>query len=191
MSNDKKPSDNRSATQRLTDAENAIMSLFNVLDKMTRDLMTLREAIKLIHNKVDSIVKASVGGEPINDAVLERLMIENNVAELKQKVDSMVQQGVIASEEQVSDNSFVVGSEYNDEGTLINPRLQFILKSLTEELQLKLLGTKPGDLLDLQEGKLKFKVLESYKIQEHKAAAPALQAVPNPAPEAPTTPAGN
>jgi len=181
MSNEKKPSDNRSATQRLTDAENAIMSLFNVVDRMGRDLMTFREAIKLMHNKIDSIVKAAGSGEGISDTVIDRLMIENNVAELKQKVTTMVEQGILVSEDQISDNAFVVGQEYDDAGTLVNPRLQFALKALSEDVQMKILGTKPGDLLDLQEGKLKFKVLESYRIQEPKTeAAPTLAAVPSP-----------
>lgn len=174
----KKPSDNRSATQRIQDLENAVMSLFNVNDNLARDVMTLKEAIKLLDNKVNSIVKASTAGEPLTDAVLTRIMVENNVAELAQKVTNMVSQGFLQAEDQVSENAFVVGSEHSEDGTVINPRLQFALKAVTPETQAKLLGMKVGDTLKNQEGKMNFKLLESYKIVIPQEAAPAAPAAP-------------
>jgi hypothetical protein len=171
----KKPSDNRSATQRLSDLEQAMMSLFNVNDNLVRDVMTLKEAIRLLDNKVNAVIKASLAGEPLTEGILTRIMVENNVAELSQRVRNMASQGFIVAEDQVSEESFVVGSELDDEGNVVNPRLQFSLNSIAPELRAKILGAKVGDTLDVQEGKLKFKVLESYKIQAPKApeAAPA------------------
>lgn len=178
----KKQGDNRSATQRLSDLENAAMSLFNVNDNLARDVMTLKEALKLLDNKVNSIVKATASGEPLTDAVLTRIMTENNVAELAQKVTNMVTQGFIVAEEQVSENSFIVASELNDKDEVVNPRLQFALKALSPELQSKLLGVKVGDTLSIKEG-LKVKLLESYSIQEPKAPeTPALTVAPTETP---------
>jgi hypothetical protein len=177
MANEKKPSENRTATQRIADLENAIMSLFHVNDNLTRDVMVLKDAIKLLDNKVNSIVKASAAGESLSDEVLTRIMTQNNVEELAQKVTSMVAQGFLVQEEQVSENSFVVGTEIDDEGKLQNPRLQFALKAIAPEYQAKLLGAKAGDTLLLKEGKLSFRVVESYKIQEPQAEqAPAQEA---------------
>lgn len=183
-----KPSDNRSATQKLTDLENAVMSLFDVNDKLSRDVMTLKNVLKLLDNKVNSIVKASSAGEPLTDEVLTRIMVENNVAELAQKVTNMISQGFLALEDAVSENSFIVGSEIDTNDKVTNPRIQFALKSLSAEMQAKILGVKLGDTVSINEV-LKFKVLESYKIQEPKAPeAPVLAAVPDaPAEPAATT----
>ena len=132
------PKDQRSASQKIQDLENAVMSLYQTLDNVIKDLGTVKEAIKLLGNKVDSIVKASANGEQLSDAVLSRIMIENNCEELANKVKLMLAQGVIVPQEQVADQSFVVGAELNDAGETINPRLQFGLFALRPELREKL-----------------------------------------------------
>lgn len=171
-----RPVDNRSASQKITDLENAVMSTYQTLDNVIKDLGTIKDAIKLLGNKVDSIVKASVQGEAINDVVLSRIMIENNCEELANKVKVMLAQGVLVAQEQVGENSFIVGAELNDAGETVNPRLQFGIFALRPELQEKLKGSKSGDVINLEEGKLKFKVLESYAIQQPSNDAPAAQA---------------
>lgn len=193
----KKPSDNRTATQKIADLENGVMSLFQVNQNLTRDVAMLKDALKLLDNKLNSMAKALNGGEQPTDEVLTRIMTQNNVEELAQKVSNMVNQGFLVKEEQISENSFVVGSELDATDALVNPRLQFALKAIAPNFQEKLLGSKPGDVLLLEEGKLRFKVLESYLIQEPKApeAAPAAEEVPEVAPEAAaeqtTAPASN
>lgn len=158
--------DTRSASQKIVDLESGVMALYQNMDNVIRDLGTIKDAIKLLGNKIDSIVKASVNGESLTDEVISRIMVENNVEELNQKVKLMVAQGSLKPSEQLSANSFVVGSEINDEGTVVNPRLQFALFALQQELRDKFVGGKVGDTLSLQEGKLKFKVLEAYEIQK-------------------------
>ena len=168
-----RPADNRSASQKITDLENAVMNAYQTLDNVIKDLGIIKDAIKLLGNKVDSIVKASVNGEAINDSVIARIMMENNCEELANKVNVMVAQGVLATQEQVGDNSFIVGAELNDAGETVNPRLQFAIFALRPELREKLKGSKSGDVIVLEEGKLRFKVLESYAIVQPKEDAPA------------------
>ena len=184
-----KKTDNRTAVQKIADLENAVMSLFHVNDNLTRDFLTLKEAIQLLDSKVNAIVKATSAGEPLTDQVLTRIMTENKAEELSNKVKGMIAQGFLEKEEQVSENAFVVGSEQNDEGVTINPRLQFALKALNPNFQAKLVGRLPGEVVDIEEGKLKFKVLESYLIKEPKTpevttptAVEALPAVTETAP---------
>lgn len=195
-----KPNDKRTASQRIEDLENALMSLYQTADSMARDVMTLKEAMKLLGNKVDSIVKATNRGEALTDEVLTKIMIENNVEELKQKVANLVTQGLLEAEEAVTAGSFVVGSEIDDKGEVANPRLQFVVSALNEDIRGKFVGTKPGDVLTLEEGELKFKVSETYKIVQPKspeqlaeeaaaatqdaAAAEQAKVVSEPAPEA-------
>lgn len=191
MTQNQKPVDNRSASQKIGDLERAMMQLYQTADAMARDLGTVKDAIKLLGNKVDSIVKASQKGEAITDEVISRIMIENNCEELKQKVTIMQAQGILAPQEQIGADSFVVGAELNDAGETINPRLQFALYALSPELQEKLTGAKVGDTLTLQEGKLRFKVLESYQIQQPEAPAEAVQEAPAQAPAEGTAPEAN
>lgn len=182
MSNKKQ--DNRSAGQRLADLENAIMSLYNVADSLTRDFMVLRDAVKLLDNKMNSVIKASNNGEPLSDEVIDRIMTENTVAELKRKVENMVAQGVVLPETQVSGNSFLVGSELEADGTVRNPRLQFALKTLPQALQDKLVGVDVGTVVHLEDGKLDFKVMESYVIAPPK---PPVALAPPPTAETPVS----
>ena len=165
---DQKPVDSRSASQKISDLENALMALYQTANNMASDISTLKEAVKLLGNKVDSIVKASTKGEQITDAVISRIMIENNVEDLTNKVKNMIAQGILAVQEQVSNDSFIVGEETNDQGDIVNPRLQFALMAVQPELREKFVGAKAGDLLTLQEGKLKFRLLETYQIQQPK-----------------------
>jgi len=184
MSENQKPADTRSASQKIGDLENAMMALYQTADNMARDLNTLKEAIKLLGNKIDSIVKATVAGEPLSDEVISRIMVENNIEELKNKLKIMVGQGILTPSEQVAEDSFLVGADINDAGEVVNPRLQFALYAIKPpELQQKFLGARVGDVLNLQEGKLKFKVAEVYQIQKPKPpeAAPAAPAEAAPA----------
>ena len=193
---DQKPVDNRNASQKISDLENAVMALYQTVDNMARDIMTLKEAMKLLGNKTDSIVKASSSGEQITDAVISRIMVENNVEELSNKVKNMVAQGVLAPQDQVEQNSFIIGQEVDDQGEVKNPRLQFALYAVQQELRDKFVGAKVGDTLNLQDGKLKFCLLEIYQIQQPKApeasvaeapaaAAPEVTPVEAPAAETP------
>lgn len=189
MSNQQQ-ADKRTASQRIDDTERGLMSLYQTADNMARDLLTIKEAIKLLGNKLDSVVKASAQGLPLNDEVIAKIMVENNVEELKGKVTNLVNQGVLVAAEEVGPNSFVVGREISEDGTVQNPRMQFVVNALQEGVKEKFPGTKPGQILELQEGKWKFEVQETYNIQTPPAPtaeAQATEAPATPAPEAQAT----
>jgi len=165
--------DKRTASQRIDDMERGLMALYQTADNMARDLMTIKEAIKLIGNKLDSVVKASSRGEALNDEVIAKIMVENNVEELKEKVTNLVNQGVLVAAEEVGPNSFVVGREIDENGVVANPRMQFVVSALGAEVKDKFPGAKAGQTLELQEGKWKFEVQEVYNIQTPEQQAPS------------------
>ena len=165
------PPKKQSATQRLDNLENAAQSLFQLSDNIIKDLSDIKRTIQLLNNKVDALAKASIAGEEPNDEVLNRIMIENNVKDLANKVAGLVEKGMLVAEETVGDNAFIVGQEVDASDKVLNPRLQFALKALNPEMQAKLLGAKVGTTLPIQEN-LKFIVLESYKIQPPPAPTP-------------------
>ena len=154
-----------SAKERLEILEQGSASLFQLNDMVVKDIDNLKKALQLINNKIDAMAKASVAGEELSDEVLNRIMIENNVRDLAGKVAALVQQGILAPEEQVSDNAFVVGQELDNDNNVTNPRLQFSIRALKADMQAKILGSKVGDTLKITEN-LQFKVSESYKIQQ-------------------------
>jgi len=161
----------KTAAQRLDQLENALMSLYGAVDNMARDLMTAKEALRLLGNKTDAIVKIVARGEDLTDQNIADVMVENNIDELKNRVSQLVANGVLVSEESVNELSFVVGREIDTEGKFINPRIQFALKAMPAPTQKAILGAKPGDVVVIAEGKSKFEVLETYKIQQPKPAA--------------------
>lgn len=158
--------DKRTASQRIDDMERGLMALYQTADNMARDLMTIKEAIKLLGNKLDSVVKVSASGQPMNDETIAKIMVENNVEELRQKVQNLVDSGALVAAEAISANSFVVGREVDSEsGAVQNPRLQFVVSALQPEIKDKFPGAKVGEKIALQEGKWSFEVLEVYDIQ--------------------------
>lgn len=159
----------RTASQRIDDLERGVMAMYQAADNIARDVMTLKEAIKLLGNKLDAVVKAANRGAPMTDETISQIMVENNVAELKSKVTGLVEQGILAPTEDVGLESFVVGREVDAAGEVVNPRMQFVVSALQKPLQEKLNGAKVGQLIEFQEGKLKFEVQEAYSIQSPKA----------------------
>jgi cell division protein FtsB len=155
----------RTASQRLDDIENALMQSFQTLESMARENQILKEAVKLLGNKLDAIVKASSTNQPLTDEVLSAIMVQNNVSDLEAKVNNLRDQGILAPEDTVTATSFVVGREVSATGEVVNPRLQFALSAVKEDFQTKLSGSKAGDVVILEDGKLSFEVLESYSIQ--------------------------
>lgn len=174
--------DKRTASQRIDDLERAVVSVFQVANNMARDNQLIKNALKLMDNKLESIMKASVAGEPLTNEVISRYMRDIEVAELKEKVTNLVTQGFLVATEAVEDGAFIVGSENEPDaedgtaGKVVHSRLQFTLQSLDPAIQEKLKGAKVGDTVRFKDDALVFKVLEAYKI---------VNPTPAPAPEAP------
>ena len=178
---------NKTATQRIEDLEKGLMSTFQVVEMMTKDILTLKDAVKLLNNKLDAVVKNSKSGLELSEDNIGAHMIANNVAELKAKVDSLVAQGILSPGDTVTDNSFIVGREIDSTGQVVNPRLQVVFSALTELAKAKLIGAKVGDLIEIEEGKLKLELMETFSIVQPdapsaesatavEATAPALEA---------------
>lgn len=152
------------ASQRIDNLENAVMGMYQTVDNMARDLLTLKSAVQLLDNKLSAVVKASNQGEALTNDVLDRLMQQNNAESLKSKVDAFVAQGILVPAESVKQNSFLVGRELAEDGTVVNMRIQFVVASAQKEAQDKLVGAKVGDVVSFEEGKPKLEVLEVFDV---------------------------
>lgn len=190
MSDEQKQVDKRTATERIASLENGLTQIYATANNMARDLLLIKDALKLLGNKVDSMVKASVRQLPINDEVLSQLMIENNIEEMKQKLNAFISRGILVAEPVVSGNSFVVLNEIDGDGKVLNPRTQIALNDLASEaLRNKIKGSKIGDIIETEDNKLRVTVLESYEIVPPKEEVPQLVAVPEQAEEVAQEPA--
>lgn len=165
------PQSKKSATQRLEDLENAVMNLYNVANGLARDLYISKEALKLLGNKTDSVVKCINKGSTLTAENISAAMVENNIEELKNVVESYVKMGACAPTDIVANDSFLVVREIAKDGSVADPRAQFTLASLeNKEVATKLLGAKVGDVVPTYEGKHSIEVLEIYKVAAPQAA---------------------
>lgn len=163
----------KTATERLEDLEKTMMNVIQALqplDPLSRDMMGLKEALKLLNNKLEAVVRAINEGGSIDDDRLSKFMVDNNVKELKDKVDQMVTQGILVPSDTVNKESFVVVNEVDPNGTVVNPRMQFLLSALQhEELRTKLESSKVGTNLTVGDKGASINVLETYDVSTPKA----------------------
>jgi len=175
----------KSATERLEDLENLtqrVIQAIQPLESSLRDIAGLREALKLLNNKLDAVVKSVNAGGPITDDGISKYMVENNVKELTSRVEGMVSQGMLVATDTVSKESFVVVNEADASGTIVNPRMQFLLSALdNEEVRTKLEGAKTGDNIFIGDKGASINILEAYTL-----ATPQAPAAEPSAPEAST-----
>lgn len=148
------------ATQRLEVLERQNQEINMYLNGFARDIELIKQAIKLLGNKVDAIQKAAL----ISDDQVAAGMIANNIKELKDKVDGFLKTGNLTSTESVTEKSFVVGKELNDDDSVANERIQFAVGALQPDLKEKLVGSKVGDKVKFSEGTLRLELCEVYDI---------------------------
>ena len=179
----------KTATERLEVLENTVNSIIQAIQplaNMAQDLMALREATKLLNNKLDAVVKSINAGTALTDENLGQLMTENNAKELQDKVTKMVTDGLLAATDTVSKDSFVVISEADETGKIVNPRMQFLLSALqNEEIKAKLEGATVGANIPVGDKGASLNVLEAYNIVVPQAQA--TEATDAPASDAATT----
>lgn len=169
----------KTSTERLTDLETTMSQVgqaLSSLDPLIRDLGGLKEALKLLNNKVDATVKALNAGLPLTDETLNKFMTANNEKELADKVTAMINSGLLTASDTVTNDSFVVINEADPAGTVVNPRMQFLVSALQmEEVRNKLNGAKVGDNIAVGDKGASINILESYTIvipKAPEAAAP-------------------
>ena len=177
----------KTATERLEDLEKRaaelerlqghIIQALQPVQSLAQTSEALKESVTLLNKKLNATIQAlnkntsaNVTDDQIND-----LMIENNVGELSGKVSKMVSDGLLVPSDSVESSSFVVVSESNPQGKIVNPRMQFLLSSIpSEDIRNKLSGAKVGDIITVGEGGETVKVLESYSVSLPKSEeAPA------------------
>ena len=163
---------NKNAAERISDLETVVPKIISALqpiDLMVKDIMNIKEAVKLLNNKLDAVVKNLNQGLALSDENLSKSMTDNNEEELKEKLASLVNAGILVATDTVSKTSFVVINETDKDGKMLNPRIQFLWSNVKDPtFAAKLEATKVGGSFETMEGGSIVNVLEAYE----PAAAP-------------------
>jgi len=157
------------AAQRIEILEKQVENLGKMIQILAEELDKLSLAGHDLHKKVEAAVKVAATGE-LNEKKVDEYLINQQVLELKNKVEMLIHNGVLTpADEVIGDNLFIVGKEMNKEGEIVSPRTQTTLQNLPEDVKSKLIGKKIGDLVQFSEDKLSFLIDELYIINEPKA----------------------
>lgn len=162
---EKKQKVKANASQKLQALEDKVSLYDRNFDFLAEELDNLRNLVTGLAKRVNATITAGEKGE-INPQSVNDIIIQENEKELKSKVDFLIQQGVIKlnNELEINDNTFIVGREITEEGIESNPRVQFAVSSISDEVKSKILGKKAGDSISLSEGNPNLEILEVYEL---------------------------
>jgi hypothetical protein len=159
------------ASERLSAIENMLVptqrrvgEMEMILFNLSRENEILKDALQLLHEKLESVIALANEGKSLSNENINEKVVMLKEQALKDKVQDLVNAGQIESAEEVTNNSLVVARELNKDGTVENPRIQFLTSRLIEELQNKFVGKKVGELVKGEEDKLDLEIMEIYDI---------------------------
>ncbi len=142
-----------------------------IIYNLSRENEILKDALQLIHEKLDAVIDLSKNGTELSQENINSTVVSIKENNLKERVDTQIKEGNIKLIDEVDGNSFVVARELNKEGEVVNPRLQFVMNRLVEELQNKFIGKKTGELMvGEEENSLDIEIIEIYELIEKEEA---------------------
>jgi FKBP-type peptidyl-prolyl cis-trans isomerase (trigger factor) len=135
-----------------------------ILYNIARENEILKDALQLLHEKLDAVITLQNKELPLSDDNINEAVVQMKVNSLKERVDEMLKQGAIKTTDTVGEDSLIVSRELSKEGKVENPRLQFLVGRLIDELKSKFVGKKVGDLVQGEENKLDIEIMEIYDL---------------------------
>lgn len=163
---------------RLFQAQKRVGQLEMLVYNMSRENDVLKEALQLIDSKLNAVVTLTQNGGQLTEDNINDAIMQSKANSLKAQVEEFVNQGTMKPSDEVTKNSFVAIREFSKDGKLVNPRLQFYMPRLVEELQNKFLGKKVGDLVVGPEDRLDGEIMEIYEVVQADQEEQMLPEVP-------------
>lgn len=161
----------KTAAQRLSNLEDTLKGTLQALGAVDNEQSVIKEALSLIGAKLDAVVELLREDKELSDANISNRMIEKKATKMAEGTETLVKQGILVANETVDENCFIVGRELMEDGSVVNPRIQFTVESTKPLLKAKILGAKVLDKISVEEGKASLEVLEIYSIHQPKAPA--------------------
>jgi len=159
-------------TQRLENLEKVVASHQNNLtiidgrvDALMDAISAFQDALGHINDRITAVITASESGD-INHNSVRQIIVNERADDLKNKLQFLIDKKILNSiETEIVNNCFVVGREIDKDGTVVNPRVQFALPSLEDDLKTPLLGKKVGDTIKVsEESDILLEITEVYEI---------------------------
>lgn len=164
------------ASQKLEALENKITDMESKLDRAIQLLLervnSLADTDVALAKRINAIVKAGDEGGVTTDSV-KTAVVNQAATELRARVQMLIDNGLLTldNESPITTESFVVGRELSSEGEEINPRIQFAIKSLQQEVQDTLIGKKAGESIPDEKSQTSMEITEVYTINQPKVEA--------------------
>lgn len=184
-------SDNRTATERLEDLEKVVTVLYQAasqnksliesllenFQKTQGENALIKDTLRILNKKLEAVIQVATPETGVTPESVSNLLTKMNVEDLTNQVAQYVTNGQIAVSDTVAANSFLVCEEYDADGKLVNPRIQFRMDSQDANTNAALTGKKVGETVSFGENKFAAKILEIYALvtpeKEPEATAPA------------------
>jgi phosphomevalonate kinase len=161
---------NLTAAQRLEGLEHAARTMDQAIGQMMNQVRIMTQALKLLSERVDAIVKASSSGTQITEESLNAIRASNQASELKAKVEELKALGVLVPSDEVTEQGFIVFREVDKKtGEVASQRTQLTVSSMTPEWRALFLGKKVGDLIEKEGVDYEIHLEEVYQIAQEPA----------------------
>ncbi len=183
-----KPTQN--AALRIESLELRNQALLKMIESQQKSILMLSEEIDKNRELVLGVARrlntaiTVAENSPLTHENVNKEIVNQNVKNLESSVNLMIDEKVITkkdSDGHITDTDFVVGREVNDNGQVVNPRLQFSIVQVSqlengEELVKLYLGKKVGDIIKKEGDASGIEILEVYSINEDVQLEGELQA---------------
>ena len=155
------------ATQRLAAVEQLMSGYDSKFNIIADELDKLSAYVNNLTRRLNATIQAGEDGGITSDSV-KQIIIGENVKDLEGKVDMLQQNGVLSRNDEmvIADNSFIIGREIDDEGNVVNPRLQFLVGSIEQSYKEGLLGKKLGDTYKGKDSSITLEITEIYEVAD-------------------------
>lgn len=169
----------QNAAVRLGKIEQQLLGLIQMVSAQQQSIQILadeidkaRELTLGVARRLNATISSAEQGALSHDSV-NRFIVDQNVKSLESMVEKMVEEKVLTKKDsEIEAANFVVGSEVDLEGNVVNPRIQFLVNDLlsspnSHDLGQKLLGKKASDSISFND-KMNFVISEVYSVQDLK-----------------------
>lgn len=156
------------ADQRLKAMEGLLAQHHSKFEILADEIDKVSNLLVTLNKKVNAILEAGDAGQ-INKDSVSGILLDKAVNELKNKVTELVNLKAIESRKDgliEDERHFVVSRELDADGNVVNPRTQFAVISLPEDLRSQFVGKKVGDLIKSDDSDVSVEIMEVYKLAD-------------------------
>jgi len=161
-------SKNPTASQRIEALGKKIVEGNKNFVILANEIDNLKAVITGVVRRLNAIVEVSENGDSLSQKAITDFIVQEEVKQLEEKVNFLTESGALSRNDSaaVGPQTFFVGKEVNDEGIVVNPRIQIAYDSLQPDVKEKLTGLKVGEQTKLREQDPNLEITEIYEIKE-------------------------